>query len=283
MSKPRLFIASSSESYDIASACNVCLDRKVEVTIWDKIFEPGGDTMNSLTTKARNMDFALFIFAPDDITNMRERVQPTVRDNVLFELGLFFGCLGKERCFILKPRDQTLHMPTDLLGVNTNDYDPNRIDGNLSSAVNAACTLFLKQIEILGNYKQQTQQTKDLLKVSSPKVSPHFNINDDMFRILGNLLSTLTDGYCLTSGAFRHGMPEHKFNISLVKLERLNLIERANESDFNGNEWFGYRLTQDGGDFVIDNEERLNSLFEPPKSSALESALPEDFDDDIPF
>lgn len=281
MSKPRLFIASSSESYDVASACNVCLDRKVDVTIWDKIFEPGGSTLGSLTTKARTFDFALFIFSPDDITNMRERVTPTVRDNVLFELGLFIGALGKERCFILKPRDEQLHMPTDLLGVNTNDYDSNRCHEELSSAVNAACTLFARQIEKLGVFKRKAQ---DIIKVSTGKGAPQYSVNDDMFKMMAKLLPTLTDRTCLSSHEFQNGLHDYKFNLSLMKLERLNLIERVNESDFNGNEWFGYKLTPDGGDFLLEHEERLDELLAPPKPPAQKYLEPPmNFDDDIPF
>nr|WP_317401654.1 nucleotide-binding protein [Plesiomonas shigelloides] len=280
MSKPRIFIASSSESYDVASACNVCLDRKVDVTIWDKIFEPGGSTLGSLTSKARTFDFALFIFSPDDITNMRERVTPTVRDNVLFELGVFIGALGKERCFILKPRDQQLHMPTDLLGVNTNDYDSNRCHEELSSAVNAACTLFTRQIESLGTFKHKIQDT---IRVSSGKGAPQYSVNKDMLNIMAKLLSTLTDRTYLNSNELQDGLHDYKFNISLMKLERLNLIERVNLSDFNGNEWFGYKLTQDGGDFLLENEELLDQLLaaKPVGKKYHESAI--DFDDNIPF
>ncbi|ELB2078590.1 nucleotide-binding protein [Vibrio parahaemolyticus] len=281
MSKPRLFIASSSESYDVASACNICLDRKVDVTIWDKIFEPGGNTLGSLTTKAQTFDFALFIFSPDDITNMRERVTPTVRDNVLFELGLFIGALGKERCFILKPRDEQLHMPTDLLGVNTHDYDSNRCLEELSSAVNAACTLFTRQIEKLGVFKHKAQ---NLIKVSEGKGAPQYSVNDDMFRMMAKLLPTLTDTTSLNSYEFKDGLHDYKFNLSLMKLERLNLIERVNVSDFNGNEWLGYKLTQDGGDFLLDNEERLDKLLAPPRPPKQDDLdIPLDFDDDIPF
>lgn len=283
MEKPRLFIGSSSESYDVASACNVCLDRKVEVTIWDKIFEPGGDTLSSLLTKANNVDFALFIFTPDDLTNMRENLKPTVRDNVLFELGLFIGALGKERCFILKPRDEKLHMPTDLLGVNTCDYAPNRGDGDMESAVNAACTRFITQINKLGFFQRQS---RDIVKVNSKKGMPEHHITDAMIKMMGTLLPTLTDRSYLDSSEFKSSIPDYKFNLSLIKLKKLNLIERVIDSDFNGNEWFGYKLTGDGGDYLLDNEDSLDKIFNPPQVQVIPKQYaepPMDFDDDIPF
>jgi hypothetical protein len=277
MAKPRLFIGSSSESYDVASACNACMDRKVEVTLWDKIFNPGGDTLSSLLNKAINVDFALFIFNPEDITIMRSSPKPTIRDNVLFELGLFIGAIGKERCFILKPRDQELHIPTDLLGINTHDYDPFRTDNDLESAVNAACTRFNNQIDKLGSF---SRQSRDLLKVEDSPINHNFTVSDEMMKILAKLLPTMTDQSSLTANHLNPKLPEYKFNLSLIKLEKLHLIEKVIDCDFNGNEWFAYKLTQDALEFMFENETRLDNLmaiqqkYNPPHPA---------FDDNIPF
>lgn len=93
--KPRLFVASSSEQLDLAHAAQENLDRDAEVTVWDQgIFEPSRNTMASLLDQLDSSDFGLFIFAPDDVTAMRDRTHSTVRDNVIFELGLFAGRLG---------------------------------------------------------------------------------------------------------------------------------------------------------------------------------------------
>ncbi len=39
------------------------------------------------------------------------------RDNVLFELGLFMGALGREHTFIVHCHDEQLDLPSDLAGV----------------------------------------------------------------------------------------------------------------------------------------------------------------------
>lgn len=282
MEKPRLFIGSSSESYDVASACNACLDRKVEVTIWDKIFNSGGDTLTSLTEKAKNVDFALFIFRPEDLTMMRDNPKPTVRDNVLFELGLFIGALGKDRCFILKPRNEDLHMPTDLLGVNVNDYDPHRSDGDLESAVNAACTRFLKSITQLGSF---SSKTKDEIKsnVFSSQVSGVHTISESMLRLLGRLLPTATENDYILPFHLSDGFEPYKLNINLIKLERLRLIEKILDSDMNGNEWYGYKLTQDGVEYILENEAAVDQVMCQYKKPPKQQVILTNFDDNIPF
>jgi hypothetical protein len=68
----------------------------------------------------------VFIIAPDDQTISRDKQQASVRDNVLFEFGLFLGQLGRSRVFgvVCSPADSgvSLKIPTDLFGVNMPHY-----------------------------------------------------------------------------------------------------------------------------------------------------------------
>lgn len=110
--KPRIFIGSSVESLPIADAINQNLDHSSEVTIWrNGTFNLSSTTIDSLVLKASSVDYAIFIFSPDDISIIRNIEDKVVRDNVIFELGLFIGTIGKERCYIVKPRNTELHLP----------------------------------------------------------------------------------------------------------------------------------------------------------------------------
>ena len=66
---------------------------------------------------------------------MRGEQISTVRDNVVFELGLAIGRLGRKRTFVIVPMGQDLHIPTDLKGWTPIEFDPSRTDGNLRSAM----------------------------------------------------------------------------------------------------------------------------------------------------
>src|SRR4029453_17942183 len=64
---------------------------------------------------------------------------PTARDNVVFELGLFTGRLGRDRAFILMPKNSDFHLPTDLLGVSTATFQPPSRPDRLEAALGPAC------------------------------------------------------------------------------------------------------------------------------------------------
>jgi len=260
--KPRIFIGSSSESLNIANACNVGLDHSAEVSVWPYIFDTAGsDTLSSLLTKADNVDFALFVFSPDDVIKVQGNIQSTVRDNVLFELGLFIGSLGKERCFILRPRNTELYIASDLAGINTLDFDANRSDSNLDFAVNAACTKMTTQMNQLGLINKNTRKDK----VITPKISKsEYSINDNSLRLLSELLSTHTTA---VEGMFfwdieQKGLPfsEAQLQIALIKLTRVGYINREITEDYNGNTAYGFSITNSGIEYLLENENRLNHI-----------------------
>lgn len=190
MLKPRIFIASSVESLKIAEAVNVNLDHEFEVTIWKNgTFKLSSTTLEDLVTKASAIDFALFIFAPDDIATIKDQREHVVRDNVLFEIGLFIGAIGKERCFILKPRDVEMHLRTDLLGMTPADFDAARSDKDLVSATNRACSLIKAEVDRLGKI-QYVNPAKNKRIQSNP---PLYKFNSLDYKVLAACLGSQTD------------------------------------------------------------------------------------------
>jgi hypothetical protein len=138
---PRLFVGSSTEGLGIAYAIQENLEFDAETTVWTQgIFKPTRNTLAELIAGMRAMDFVAFVFSPDDLLSLRGEAVRAVRDNVIFELGLFIGHLGPERCFFVQPRGlHDLHLPTDLLGLAPLTFNPLRSDDNLVAALGTAC------------------------------------------------------------------------------------------------------------------------------------------------
>jgi predicted nucleotide-binding protein len=127
---PKLFIMSSSEAKKIADALRAGLEKDVFSKVWDDgVFFAGGYPLEALEQQVNESDFAVAIAEPDDITESRGTRQRTLRDNVLFELGLFMGKLTRYRTILIHPRVKDLKIPSDLQGLTLIPYD----DGDVST------------------------------------------------------------------------------------------------------------------------------------------------------
>jgi hypothetical protein len=146
--KPRVFIGSSSEHKHLAAAIQANLqDDQHTPTIWDQgIFELSKSALESLVAALDRSDGAVFVLAADDITKLRGQEVKTPRDNVVFELGLFLGRLGRARTFVVAPRDAELHLPSDFSGITFATYDPLREDGAWVAALGPACEQIKKEL-----------------------------------------------------------------------------------------------------------------------------------------
>ncbi|MGH9406862.1 MAG: TIR domain-containing protein [Terriglobia bacterium] len=145
--KPKVFIASSKEGERWARAVHANLEDKAEVTEWTDAFQIGQNTIDELLRKLRQSSFGIFVLSPDDTVTIRGKRADTARDNVIMELGMFIGRLGKERSFIVKPKNSKLRIPTDLLGVVTGEYDAGREDKDYQSACRPVCTQIADAME----------------------------------------------------------------------------------------------------------------------------------------
>jgi hypothetical protein len=280
MRKPRVFIASSVEGLSVANAINECLDYDVELVHWKDSFKLSSYTIDELMEKSRTVDFAIFVFTPDDLSTIREHTHAVARDNVLFELGLFIGSLSRERCFIVKPRDIEMHFPTDLLGLTPADFDGNRSDSDLTQAVNAPCIKIKKEISRLGLASEDTH----IIQARTKKTGFDYNVGDPEHRLL---LTIFERGIHLTEGVpsgelFTENNRIDYFPIAAIKLERLGLIEKSISSENNW-EYYTYSVTPDGIDYILINEEKIKKAETSRTKKPATTKNFDSFDDDIPF
>ncbi len=149
--KVKIFVGSSNESARYAE--NICLNlnkstefSNLEVICWrnSHLFKSGRYTLEDLLNSLYEMSFGIFVFSPDDLIEIRNHKQYTTRDNVLLEVGMYIGVLGRERTFILIPQNPSnefeLHIPSDLKGITTIFYNYSKNERNIANAVRDACT-----------------------------------------------------------------------------------------------------------------------------------------------
>lgn len=132
--KPSIFIGSSSEALPLAESLRDELAKQFLPDLWSEhLFELGEDTLTSLLRFVQCYDFAVLVISDDDVTTSRKHFQPSPRDNVVLELGLFLGALGRRRAFVVVVRtdDGSPKVPTDLLG-NNGVYLPKNLHRSLN-------------------------------------------------------------------------------------------------------------------------------------------------------
>lgn len=122
--KIRVFIISSAEAREVARTIQNAFERDPFTTVvWtDDVFKVAHYTLQSLEDQVDTCDFAIAITHADDATESRGKRWPAPRDNVIFELGLFMGRLGKNRAILMEPRDEGIKLPSDFAGITTVPY-----------------------------------------------------------------------------------------------------------------------------------------------------------------
>lgn len=162
-----------------------------ECICWDnrRVFKKNDSVFHNLLEYAQRLKqsdgYAICVFYPDDIlyrdgdeNNSRLYVP---RDNVIFELGLFYGVLGKNNTYFLicnKANGIILHNPSDLDGISGFTY--NWDDSGNSPAKGEERELAVNLVDmILDNIKQAIIQEPTFEKeIKDQNTILHNNEND---------------------------------------------------------------------------------------------------------
>jgi hypothetical protein len=197
MPKPSLFIGSSTEGLDFARAVRTSLSDVAETTLWnDGVFSLGRTFIESLISALSRFDFAALILTPDDQMVVRNDETLGPRDNIVFELGLFMGRLGRERTFIVRPGSGPLKIPSDLAGISVAAFDWPRSDGNYRAALGPASDLMREAIRDLGFAPAKTDAQVRALKRDQDQ--QQIQVNEQQ-RIIDELVK-----YAMSASIFRH-------------------------------------------------------------------------------
>lgn len=111
---------------------------------------PGGYSLEALEKVVAESDFGVAVAMFEDIVETaRGDRTPTMRDNVLFELGMFMGRLGRKRSILVYPQQKGLKLPSDLHGLTPASYVPGD-EADLAARLGPVCTEIRKVVRQFG-------------------------------------------------------------------------------------------------------------------------------------
>lgn len=201
--KPEIFIGSSVEGLSVAYEIQTALEHDADCIVWPQgVFDPSSVTLHDLIEMTRRVDFAVFVFTPDDLTTYRKQEVKTVRDNVIFEFGLFAGRLGIERVFFLTPRYvEGLHLPTDLLGITPITYEHPTDPSLFPAKIGSACHQIRRQLQKLGPMEQGLSEKESQGYIRSLESHARFLLSaiessDQMIPRIHAVLGALHNEFC---------------------------------------------------------------------------------------
>lgn len=147
----RVFIISSVESLPIARIIETAFEHDpFFVELWSAgCFKVSNYTIDDLEAAVDEADFAIAIAHADDFVESRDEMWPAPRDNVIFELGLFMGRLGRSRAILMEPRGRDVKLPSDLAGITTITYRFEK-GGQNAALMGPACNKLRDHIVALG-------------------------------------------------------------------------------------------------------------------------------------
>lgn len=138
--KPKVFIASSSKALPFAGAVQRLIKNDFKAYVWKDVPKYTSITLVEwILHLPERYDFGIFIFSGDDNIIMNDERHIVARDNVLFELGLFAGKLGFDRCSVLRPDIQGFHLPSDLNGIFEETFENPAENDDIISNLRTAC------------------------------------------------------------------------------------------------------------------------------------------------
>lgn len=104
--------------------------------------------LSALVQFPKKYDYGCFLFTPNDTVISRNITSKRVRDNVIFEFGLFVSQdEGIKKAFIMHPIDTNLKLAADLAGIITARYHPADSPEALAVNITDAAETVFKAVE----------------------------------------------------------------------------------------------------------------------------------------
>jgi hypothetical protein len=147
--QPRVFIGSSAEQIQLIKRIEDKLSAHFDCVPWTNgsVFRINKSALESLLRQTRLSDFAILVATKDDVTKdvqQKRKKKTTLRDNVLFEFGLFLGATGIDKAFLIA--EKGVDLPSDINGITVLDFVE---DANAHNSLDKICDKVIEEISLI--------------------------------------------------------------------------------------------------------------------------------------
>lgn len=182
--RPKVFIASSGKALPYASAVKRHISDICNAYVWKDVPNYPFKTLTDwILHLPERYDFGIFIFSNDDTLMLNDKKVTVARDNVLFELGLFAGKLGFERCSVLRPEVENFHLPSDLNGIFEGKFEDPADEDDINSVLRVPCEDIKLEIKKIWKIVQE-QQKKHIMPERIAAICYRKNKDSGLFEFL---------------------------------------------------------------------------------------------------
>jgi molybdopterin converting factor small subunit len=179
-----IFIASTNEKASVAFRIKGILDdlKQFKTTTWKYgAFRSGDYPMEVLERQLEANDFAIVLLTPDDITLSRGQTSESPRDNIVFEIGLFMGALGRKNVFCLFDENSEIKIPSDLKSMTMIPYRSERPDNPTKEELAPSIDDIVSRIEELlpNQYEEWKRSLPDKIASKIIRHNDEILVGDD--------------------------------------------------------------------------------------------------------
>jgi hypothetical protein len=141
--RPKIFIGSSKAGYSIAEKVKNNLLSVGDCYLWQdpNVWEVNRSTFENLVRMVSYFDFGVFVATADDLTLTNDKIVIEPRDNVILEMALFLGAIGRDKSFLLV--EEGIKLPSDFNGI----YMPRFNKADDINTIKLACDEYGNKIQ----------------------------------------------------------------------------------------------------------------------------------------
>lgn len=146
--KPKIFISSSAKGMEFVNALTEKLSKAADPIVWSaNELSLSGNIIEKLNEYIEESNYGVFFIAPDELSENNDGHINIVKENILFELGLWLGKKGKDSMVIVAPDNIKNNIfPSDIKILKNKYYSVNKNDLNKKGAVESTFDIINKEI-----------------------------------------------------------------------------------------------------------------------------------------